>query len=72
MREDVKNLKYVFEPSSIAVIGASPTTGKLGNVVLKNILDSNFEGKVYPVNPKYENVLGLKCSKDVHSCRAPR
>lgn len=67
MREDVKNLKYVFEPSSIAVIGASPTTGKLGNVVLKNILDSNFEGKVYPVNPKYENVLGLKCAPGVHS-----
>lgn len=67
MREDVKNLKYVFEPSSIAVIGASPTTGKLGNVILKNILDSNFEGKVYPVNPKYENVLGLKCYRDVHS-----
>ncbi|MEW5996057.1 MAG: CoA-binding protein [Candidatus Micrarchaeota archaeon] len=67
MREDVKNLKHVFEPSSIAVIGASPTAGKLGNVILKNILDGNFEGDVYPVNPKYENVLGMKCYKDVHS-----
>jgi acetyl coenzyme A synthetase (ADP forming)-like protein len=67
MRRDVKNLGHIFEPDSIAVIGASPTTGKLGHVILKNILDASFQGKIYPVNPKYKEVLGLRCYPDVRS-----
>lgn len=67
MRRDVRNLNHVFEPDSIAVIGGSPATGKLGHVVLKNIMDASFQGKVYPVNPKYREVLGLRCYPDVHS-----
>lgn len=61
----IKNLKYVFEPRSTAVIGASPTPGKLGNVLLKNLMGGTYKGKVYAVNPKYEQVLGQPCYPDV-------
>lgn len=54
-------LKSIFEPSSVAIIGASREAGKLGYAVLKNILDAGFKGKVYPVNPKADEILGLKC-----------
>lgn len=60
-----KNLKYIFEPKSIAIIGASNIPNKLGNVLLKNLLFGKYSGKIYPVNPKYENVGGLKCFKSV-------
>ena len=61
MRRDLKNLKYVFGPRSVAVIGASEKPTKLGNVILKNFVDGKFAGRIYPVNPKHESLLGLKC-----------
>jgi acetyl coenzyme A synthetase (ADP forming)-like protein len=51
-------LSSIFEPKSIAVIGASNNVDKWGGRILKNIL-SSFQGPVYPVNPNYEIVLGL-------------
>ena len=47
-----------FEPRSIALIGASSDGSKLGGIILKNLL--KFRGKVYPVNPKYNEIMGLK------------
>jgi len=55
----------VFEPSSIAIIGASPTPGKIGNMVLRNILSSGYKGKIYPVNPRHSQVMGLRSYKSV-------
>ena len=49
-----------FKPKSVAVLGASGTPGKLGYVIVKNIADSDFAGKVYPVNPKSDEILGYK------------
>jgi acyl-CoA synthetase (NDP forming) len=49
-----------FKPRSVAVLGASGTPGKLGYVIVKNIADSDFTGKVYPVNPKSDEILGYK------------
>jgi acetate---CoA ligase (ADP-forming) len=49
-----------FKPRSVAVLGASGTPGKLGYVIIKNIADSDFPGKVYPVNPKSDEILGYK------------
>jgi len=45
---------------SVAVVGASPKPGKVGNTVLQNIIAFGFKGKIYPVNPKYEEILGLR------------
>ncbi|UCD22747.1 MAG: CoA-binding protein [Chloroflexota bacterium] len=54
-----------FKPRSIAVIGASGTPGKLGYVIAKNIVDSDFAGDVYPVNPKSDEILGYKVYRSV-------
>jgi acetate---CoA ligase (ADP-forming) len=49
----MKNLKNFFSPKSIAIVGASPKKGKLGNVLIENIKKSGWKGKFYYVNPKY-------------------
>ncbi len=49
-----------FNPKSVAVLGASATPGKVGYDVLKNLIQSNYKGKVYPVNPKSSEIQGLK------------
>ncbi len=59
------SLGPLFNPRSIALIGASASTGKIGNVVLKNLLNSSF--KVYPVNPKEDEILGVRCYPSVSS-----
>src|SRR3989338_7070420 len=61
----LKKLARVFSPKSIAVIGASETPNKVGNVVMKNFIEGGYEGKIFPVNPKHEKVMGLKCYKSV-------
>ena len=48
-----------FEPSSIAVIGASRREGAVGGAVLHNLLESGFPGEIYPVNPAADSVQGL-------------
>jgi len=54
-----------FHPSSIAVIGASDSAGKLGHEILKNLVEGGFPGALYPINPKSERILGLTCFKNV-------
>ncbi len=61
MNKMLQGLKRLSNPGSVAVVGASPTPNKIGNVVLRNFIDSRYPGDVYPVNPKYEEILGLKC-----------
>ncbi|VVC72101.1 Acetate--CoA ligase [ADP-forming] I [uncultured archaeon] len=59
------NLKHVLSPKSIAIIGASREPGKIGNVLVKNLVDAKFSGKIFPVNPSAESIYGLKCYSDV-------
>ncbi len=61
----IEKLDRIFKPRSVAVIGASRKPGKIGNQVLKNIIDGGFKGRIYPVNPKAEEILGLKCYPSV-------
>jgi 3-hydroxypropionyl-CoA synthetase (ADP-forming) len=56
---DTRFLDRFFSPRSVVVIGASATTGKSGNVVIQNILANGYAGKVYLVNPKGGEILGL-------------
>ena len=69
MRRMVKRLDFIFKPKSVAIVGASATPNKIGNILVKNFLDGKFPGKVYPVNPKYGEVLGLKCYPKVSSIK---
>lgn len=54
------DLKYLFNPRSIAVIGASRTPGKIGHDLLKNIVEYGFKGEIYPINPVADEILGYK------------
>ena len=53
------DLKTLFDPENIALIGASATFGKWGQVILANIVAGGFKGKVFPVNPKGGKMYGL-------------
>jgi acetyl coenzyme A synthetase (ADP forming)-like protein len=53
-------LEAFFTPQSVAVIGAARTPGKLGYGVLSNILEYGYNGRVYPINPKADEILGLQ------------
>lgn len=54
-------LNAVFNANSVAVVGASGNPDKTGYQVLKNIVDGGYRGRIYPVNPKAEELLGLVC-----------
>ena len=53
-------LTGLLRPKGIAIIGASNTPGKIGHTVVKNLIESGYEGGIYPVNPSAEEILGLK------------
>lgn len=58
-------LKNIFQPKSVAVIGASREKGKVGHSVLSNLINGGFAGEIYPVNPKSKTILGRKCYQSV-------
>ncbi len=58
-------LTGLLRPKGVAVIGASTTPGKIGHTVVKNLVESGYEGGIYPVNPSAEEILGLKVYKSV-------
>jgi acetate---CoA ligase (ADP-forming) len=58
-------LEELFSPNCIAVIGASRTPGKVGHAILENLVKSGYAGKLVPVNPTTDEVLGLRCYPDV-------
>lgn len=61
----------IFEPSSIALIGASEEPGSLGTLVLGNLLRNRFKGKIHPVHPDYDKVQGRRCHKSISAVRQP-
>jgi acyl-CoA synthetase (NDP forming) len=62
---DNDNLKPFFEPRSVAVIGASRTVGKGGYNIIENLLRLGYRGNIYPVNPRAEEILGIKAYGDL-------
>jgi acetyltransferase len=58
-------LNSLFSPNSVAVIGATGRPGTVGRTVLENLLHGRFQSKVYAINPKREEVLGLKAYKSI-------
>ncbi len=60
-QEDIlKTMNRMMHPKAVAVIGASNEQGKLGNSVMRNLIDGGFPGDIYPVNPKADEVTGKK------------
>ncbi len=66
-RMSVRNLDQLFEPRSVAVIGASNVARHVGNVLMRNLLDGGIAGPIMPVNPKYRAVAGVLAYRDVAS-----
>ncbi|MCL7453040.1 MAG: acetate--CoA ligase family protein [Anaerolineae bacterium] len=64
-------LDMFFNPQAVAVIGASRTPGKLGHAVLHNVVGYGYRGTIYPVNPKANEILGLKCYPSVLAVPGP-
>ena len=58
-------LDIFFSPRTVAVIGATDRPGSVGRTLLWNLISSPFGGTVFPVNPKRNNVLGIKAYQDI-------
>ncbi|MCK5040403.1 MAG: CoA-binding protein [Candidatus Aenigmarchaeota archaeon] len=58
-------MKELFNPKSIAIIGASANHKKFGYVILKNIIEFKFKGKIYPISPKHKEIFSIKCYPSV-------
>ncbi len=65
------SLDAMFTPHSVAVIGATDRPGTVGRTVLENLLHGRFQGKLYAVNAKHEEVLGLKAYKSIRDIPSP-
>ncbi|MBU6463189.1 MAG: acetate--CoA ligase family protein [Bradyrhizobium sp.] len=61
----VRQMNRIMKPKSVAVIGASAESGKIGNSVMKNLINGGYKGEIYPIHPKAEEILGKKVYKSV-------
>jgi acetyl coenzyme A synthetase (ADP forming)-like protein len=65
-REEIlASMNRLMKPRSVAVIGASNEEGKIGNSVMRNLVDGGFAGDIFPVNPKADDILGRKAYRSV-------
>src|SRR3989344_3400373 len=60
-KPNIESMESFFTPESVALVGASATPGKIGNSVLVALGKQDYKGKVYPINPKQESILGINC-----------
>src|ERR1700752_530821 len=63
--EIVKAMNRIMQPKAVAVIGASAEDGKIGNSVMKNLINGGYKGEIYPIHPKAPEILGYKAYKSV-------
>jgi len=63
----MQDIKYLFEPRSVAVVGASSSVKKLCHTVVSNLVSSGYRGKIYPVNPAGGEILGIPVYRDISS-----
>lgn len=67
----MRTFETLFHPQSIAIIGASSHRGNVGNDVLKNIVESGFQGEIFPINPKVKELYGKKVYSDIGEVTSP-
>ena len=59
------DLTKMFNPDSVAIVGASNSEGKVGYIIVNNMINDGFKGNIYPINPKDDEIQGLKAYKNV-------
>ena len=64
-KPNITDMETFFTPKSVALVGASATPGKIGNSILDSLVNYDFKGKVYPINPKADKIFGQKCYPSV-------
>ncbi len=64
-QEIVRSMNRIMKPDSVAVIGASPEAGKIGNSVMKNLINGGYKGQIYPIHPKADEIMGYKAYRSV-------
>ena len=58
-------LDFIFQPKTVALVGASEAEGSVGRTIMQNLISSPFGGEVFPVNPKRDSVLGVQAYKNL-------
>lgn len=68
---ELRKTQSVLAPRSVAVIGASEDLTKFGGRIYKNLVHHGFDGAIYPINPKREQLLGIKCYPSIDATPTP-
>ena len=63
--EIVRQMNRIMKPDAVAVIGASAENGKIGNSIMKNLINGGYQGAIYPIHPSAGEILGKKAYKSV-------
>ena len=61
----VRQMNRIMKPDAVAVIGASAEAGKIGNSVMKNLINGGYQGAIYPIHPTAPEILGKRAFKSV-------
>src|ERR1700675_3761076 len=61
----VRQMNRIMKPDAVAVIGASAENGKIGNSIMKNLINGGYQGEIYPIHPSAGEILGRKAYKSV-------
>ncbi len=64
-KDVVASMNRIMKPKAVAVIGASNEAGKIGNSVMKNLINGGYKGQIYPIHPKEAEIMGIKAFKSV-------
>src|SRR5437667_3455752 len=64
-------LAPIFQPQTVAVIGATEKPASVGRTVLRNLLEQPFGGTIFPINPSRNNVLGIRCYPNIAAVGEP-
>jgi acetyl coenzyme A synthetase (ADP forming)-like protein len=69
--EIVRAMNRIMRPDAVAVIGASAEAGKIGNSVMKNLINGGYGGAIYPIHPKADEIEGIKAYRSVKDIDGP-
>ena len=67
----VENLDKIFQPKSIAVVGASERKGSVGDALMRNLLERGFAGEIHPINPNHKKIRTLPACPSIRALEAP-
>ena len=62
---EASSFNSFFKPKSVAIVGASSDPKKVGHTALKNLVSMGYQGKIFPVNPREDSILGFRCYKNM-------